>query len=211
MEINWYGHACFRLKDRNLTVVCDPYDKSIGLTLPKLKADIVTLSHDAPGHSNAEAVKEWRKVFSGPGEYEVEGVFVTGIATSHGKNQAGAVDSNTVFVFEFSDMTVAHLGDLGHVLTEAQVEAIPNIDVLLVPVGGRRTLDAAMAAEVIGIVEPRIVIPMHYRMEGTPEHLDPLDRFLKEMGVPAPEPVSVLRISKAQLPQETQVIVMEVK
>jgi len=150
-------------------------------------------------------------VFSGPGEYEIEGVFITGIATSHGKNQQGAADPNTVFIFEFPEMTVAHLGDLGHVLTESQVEAMPNIDVLLVPVGGRHTLDAAMAAEVIGIVEPRIVIPMHYRMEGTPEHLDPLDRFLKEMGVPTPEPVGVLRITKAQLPQETQVMVMEVK
>ena len=211
MEINWFGHACFRLKDRNLTVVCDPYDKSIGLALPKLKADIVTISHDAPGHSYAEAVKEWRKVFSGPGEYEVEGVFITGIATFHGKDQAGRADPNTVFIFEFPEMTVAHLGDLGHVLTESQVEAIPNIDVLLVPVGGRHTLDAAMAAEVIGIVEPRIVIPMHYRMEGTAEHLDPMDRFLKEMGMPAPEPVSALRITKAQLPQETQVVLMDIK
>lgn len=211
MEINWYGHACFRLKDRNLTVVCDPYDKSIGLVLPKLKADIVTISHDAPGHSYAEAVKDTRKVFSGPGEYEVEGVFITGIATFHGKNQAGVADPNTVFIFEFPEMTVAHLGDLGHVLTESQVEAMPNIDVLLVPVGGRDTLDAAMAAEVIGIVEPRIVIPMHYRMDGTPQHLDALERFLKEMGVPAPEPIGALRITKAQLPQETQVMVMEVK
>jgi L-ascorbate metabolism protein UlaG (beta-lactamase superfamily) len=211
LEINWYGHACFRLKDRNLTVVCDPYDKSIGLTLPKLKADIVTISHYAPGHSYAEAIKDTRKVFSGPGEYEVEGVFITGIATFHGKNQAGVADPNTVFIFEFPEMTVAHLGDLGHVLTESQVEAIPNIDVLLVPVGGRYTLDAAMAAEVIGIVEPRIVIPMHFRMEGTPQQLDPLDRFLKEMGVPAPEPIGALRITKAQLPEETQVMVMEVR
>ena len=86
MEINYYGHACFRLKDRDLTVVCDPYDKSIGLTLQRLKADVVTISHDAPGHSCTEAVKDWRKVFSGPGEYEVEGVFITGVRTYHGKD-----------------------------------------------------------------------------------------------------------------------------
>ena len=211
MEINWYGHACFRLKDRNLTVVCDPYDKTIGLPLPKLKADLVTLSHQAPGHSYAEGIKEWRKVFTGPGEYEVDGVFITGVASTHGKNPLGHTDPNTIFIFEFPEMTVAHLGDLGHVLTEAQVEAMPNIDVLLIPVGGRYTLDAAMAAEVISIVEPRIVIPMHYRMEGTPEHLDPLERFLKEMGLPAPEPVGALRITKAQLPEETQIIVMDIK
>lgn len=211
MEINWYGHACFRLKDRNLAVVCDPYDKTIGLTLPKLKADLVTLSHAAPGHSYAEGVKEWRKVFTGPGEYEVDSVFITGVASTHGKNAEGHADPNTIFIFEFPEMTVAHLGDLGHVLTQAQVEAMPNIDVLLVPVGGRYTLDAVMAAEVISIIEPRIVIPMHYRMEGTPEHLDPLERFLKEMGLPTPEPVSTLRITKAQLPEETQIVVMDIK
>jgi len=199
------------LKDRNLAVVCDPYDKTIGLTLPKLKADLVTLSHAAPGHSYAEGVKEWRKVFTGPGEYEVDSVFITGVASTHGKNAEGHADPNTIFIFEFPEMTVAHLGDLGHVLTQAQVEAMPNIDVLLVPVGGRYTLDAAMAAEVISIIEPRIVIPMHYRMEGTPEHLDPLERFLKEMGLPTPEPVSTLRITKAQLPEETQIVVMDIK
>lgn len=211
MEINYYGHACFRLKDRDLTVVCDPYDKSIGLTLPKLKADVVTISHDAPGHSCADAVKDWRKVFSGPGEYEMEGVFITGVRTFHGKDSAGFAEPNTVFMFEFSDLTICHLGDLGHVLTESQVEALPGIDVLLIPVGGRYTLDASQAAEVISIIEPAIVVPMHYRLPGTPEHLEPIDRFLKEMGVPATEPVSVLKLAKGQLPEETQVVVMDVK
>lgn len=211
MEINWYGHSCFRLKDRNLTVICDPFDKSLGLALPRLKADIVTISHSAPGHSSVEGVKDWRKVFSGPGEYEVEGTFITGIATFHGKNEQEAADPNTVFIFEFPEMTVAHLGDLGHVLTESQVEAMPDIDVLLVPVGARYTLDAAAAAEVISIIEPRVVIPMHYRMEGVSDYLDPLDRFLKEMGVPTPEPVGTLRLTKAQLPEETQVMIMDIR
>ena len=211
MEINWYGHACFRLKDRNITVVCDPYDKLIGLTLPRLKADVVTVSHDAPGHSYVDGVKDYRQVFTGPGEYEVEGIFITGIATFHGKNDAGETEPNTIFLIEFPDLTVCHLGDLGHVLTEAQVEAMPDIDVLIVPVGGRHTLDATTAAEVISIIEPAIVIPMHYLMEDTPGHLDPVERFLKEMGIPAPEPISVLKISKSQLPEETQVVLMDPK
>ena len=212
MEINWYGHACFRLKDRNLTVVCDPYDKSIGLTLPRLRADVVTVSHEAPGHNYVQGVKDWRKVISGPGEYEIEGIFITGIPTFHGRKEgASPLEPNTVFLIELEELTVCHLGDLGHVLTETQVEALPNIDVLIVPVGGRRTLDAAKAAEVISIIEPSIVIPMHYRMTDTHMHLDPVERFLKEMGVPAPEPVGLLRITKAQLPEETQVVVMEVK
>lgn len=210
MEITWYGHACFRLKDRDLTVVCDPYDKSIGLTLPRLRADLVTTSHQAPGHSYAEGVKEWRKVLSGPGEYELSGVFITGIPTLHG-NKAGVMEPNTVFAFEFSDVTVCHLGDLGHTLSDEQVEALPKIDVLLVPVGGRYTLDAAKAAEVVSFLEPGIVVPMHYRMPDTAMHLDPVDRFLKEMGIPAPEPVSTLKVTRDQLPEETQVVLMEVK
>ena len=211
MEINWYGHACFRLKDRNITVVCDPYDKNIGLALPRLKADVVTVSHDAPGHSFVDGVKEYRQVFAGPGEYEIEGVFITGIATFHGKNADGEAEPNTIFLFEFPDLTVCHLGDLGHALTEAQVEAMPDINVLIIPVGGRHTLDATLAAEVISIIEPAIVIPMHYQMEGTAGHLDPVERFLKEMGIPAPEPISVLKISKTQLPEETQVVLMDPK
>lgn len=210
MEITFYGHACFRLKDRNLTVVCDPYDKSIGLILPRLRADVVTVSHQAPGHNNVQAVKGWRKLIDGPGEYELGGVFITGIATWHDKRRA-QFEPNTIFLFEFDDATVCHLGDLGHVLTESQVEALPDIDVLIVPVGGRNTLDAAKAAEVISVIEPKIVVPMHYRMPGTPKHLAPLSRFLKEMGVPAPEPVPSLRVTRSQLPDETQVVVMEAR
>jgi L-ascorbate metabolism protein UlaG (beta-lactamase superfamily) len=210
VEITWYGHACFRLKDRDLTVVCDPYDKSVGLTLPRLRADVVTVSHDAPGHNAVDAVKEWRTVIRGPGEYELSGVFITGIPTYHG-GKGPESEPNTVFTFEFPDATVCHLGDLGHMLSETQVEALPKIDVLLVPVGGRNTLDAPKAAEVISFLEPSLVIPMHYRTEGTHLHLDPVERFLKEMGFPAPEPVGMVKVSREQLPEETQVILMEVK
>ncbi len=211
MEINWYGHACFRLKDRELTVVCDPYDKGMGLTLPRLRADVVTVSHDAPGHNYVDGVKDWRKVLTGPGEYELAGVFITGIPTYHGRKGDDRLEPNTVFMFEFPELTVCHLGDLGHVLTESQVEAMPKIDVLLIPVGGRHTLDAAKAAEVISILEPSIVIPMHYQSPGTPMHLDPVERFLKEMGVPAPPPIDALKMVRSQLPEETQVVLMEPK
>lgn len=210
VEITWFGHSCFRLKDRDLTVVCDPYDKSLGLTLSRLRADLVTVSHDAPGHNAVDAVKDWRTVIRGPGEYELSGIFITGIPSYHGgKDQEN--EPNTVFIFEFPDLTVCHLGDLGHVLSETQVEAMPKIDVLLAPVGGRHTLDAPKAAEVISYLEPGLVVPMHYQVEGTPLQLDPVERFLKEMGMPAPEPVGVLKVTRDQLPEETQVILMEAK
>ncbi|MEA3334511.1 MAG: MBL fold metallo-hydrolase [Chloroflexota bacterium] len=209
MEISWFGHTCFRLQDRILTVVCDPYDGSVGMSLPRLTADVVTISHGTNGHSNAKGVKNWRKVLSGPGEYEIEGVFITGIPTYHGTEESDSREPNTVFLFEYPDLNICHLGDLGHILKESEVEALPNIDVLMVPVGGRHTLDAAKAAEVISIIEPAIVIPMHFLMKTSEKQLESVDRFLKEMGVPAPEPIGSLKLTKkSQLPSETQVLLL---
>ena len=153
--------------------------------MPKLRADLVTVSHEAPGHSAASsAVKGEPKVLNRPGEYEVKGVFITGIQTWSGGGAKGeAKEENTVFVFEFGDLTVCHLGDLSKVLTQAQVESMPDVDVLMVPVGGGGALDADKAAEVISQLEPRIVIPMHYQTQFCTLKLDSLSKFLKEMGV----------------------------
>lgn len=212
MDIDWYGQSCFRLREGNMTIVTDPYDKSIGYSLPRLRADLVTISHDAPGHANAAAVKGEPKVLTRPGEYEVRGVFITGIQTWRGAGARGeAKEENTVFVFEFSDLTVCHLGDLSRVLTQAQVESMPGIDILMVPVGGGAALDADKAAEVISQLEPRIIIPMHYRTPYCLLPLDPLSKFLKEMGVAEPMPQESLRITKSQLPDEAQVVVLECK
>jgi L-ascorbate metabolism protein UlaG (beta-lactamase superfamily) len=212
LDIDWYGQSCFRLREGNITVITDPYDKSIGYTLPKLRADIVTISHDAPGHAQAAAIKGDPKVLTRPGEYEVKGVFITGIQTWRGAGAGGeAKEENTVFVFEFGDITVCHLGDLSRVLTQAQVESMPNVDILLVPVGGGAALDADKAAEVISQLEPGVVVPMHYQTPYVTLKLDPLSKFLKEMGVAEQPAQDMLRVTKAQLPQETQVVVLECK
>jgi L-ascorbate metabolism protein UlaG (beta-lactamase superfamily) len=212
VDIDWFGQSCFRIKEGNVTVVTDPYDKSIGYAVPKLRADFVTVSHDAPGHANAAAIKGDPKVLTRPGEYEIKGVFVTGIQTWRGSTSKGeAKEENTVFVFEFGDLTVCHLGDLSKVLTQAQVESMPDIDVLLVPVGGGGALDADKAAEVIAQLEPRIVIPMHYLTALTTLKLDPLPKFLKEMGVTEHEPQDSLRVTRSGLPEQAQVIVLECK
>ncbi len=212
MDIEWYGQSCFRLREGGVTIITDPYDKSIGYTLPRLKADIVTVSHDAPGHAAASAVKGDPKVLDRPGEYEVKGVFITGIQTWRGAGGGGeAKEENTVFVFEFGSITVCHLGDLAKVLTQAQVEAMPSIDVLLAPVGGGGALDADKAAEVVSLLEPRVVIPMHYATPYLSFKLDPLSKFLKEMGVTEHAPQESLRLVRSELPEETQVMVLECK
>jgi len=155
MEITWYGHSCFRLKDRASTVITDPYDKSLGLTLPRLKADIVTVSHASPNHNNVAGVKGDFKVINGPGEYEIGGAFVTAIRMMPAKN-SNEFNNNNVCVIYLDDLAICHLGDLRHVPNQNQVEDLGNVDILLVPVGGKKALNAAQAAEVISLDEVRL-------------------------------------------------------
>ncbi len=212
MDIDWLGHSCFRIREAGVTIITDPYDKSIGYTMPRVRADIITVSHEALGRAAAAALKSDARVLSRPGEYEVKGVFITGIQTwRESEPHAEAKEENTVFVFEFGGLTVCHLGDLARVLTQAQVEAMPDIDVLLAPVGGGGALDADKAAEVISLLEPRLVVPMRYRTPYVSLALDPLSKFLKEMGVTEQAPQESLKVSSSDLPEETQVVVLECK
>jgi L-ascorbate metabolism protein UlaG (beta-lactamase superfamily) len=214
MEIIWYGHACFRLKDNKSTVITDPYDKSLGLALPRPKADIVTISHSAPHHGHLTGVKGDFKVVNGPGEYEIGGTFVTGIQmTPPANSRKNGNDQlqNNVFVIYLDDLAICHLGDLNHVPHQNQVEDMGNIDVLLVPVGGQKALNAAQAAEVISLIEPYIVIPMHYALPGLSLKLDPVSKFLKEMGVTKADAVGSLRLTRSSLPEETQIVLLELK
>jgi len=216
MEITWYGHSCFRLTERSYaTVVTDPYDnKAIGYDALKLKADIVTVSHEAPGHNNADAVKGTTHVIDGAGEFEIGGVFITGVSTdggSGGKKKSKDASSvrNTVYVFDYDGITVAHLGDLQHTPTQSEIESLGTINVALVPVGGGGGLNAAKAAEVISLIEPNIVIPMHYATPDAKVSLDSLNKFVKEMGLSKPETQPSLKVTRSSLPDETRVVVLE--
>jgi L-ascorbate metabolism protein UlaG (beta-lactamase superfamily) len=210
MEIVWYGLSCFRLSERGLvSVVTDPYDPSVGLPPLKLKAEIVTVSHEAPGHNYLKGVKGERRAIAGPGEFEIGGVFVTGIATGPMIGEKEGKRQNTLYVFDFEGLTVAHLGDLAHVPTQAQIEDLGAVNVALVPVGGGSALSPSQAAEVISLIEPSIVIPMHYKTDGLTLKLGPVSRFLSEMGIKEVEPKSSLKVSKGDLTEETQVMVLQ--
>lgn len=211
MEITWYGQSCFRLRDRLATVITDPYDKGIGYTLPRVRADIVTVSHDHPDHNYVKGIKGQPKIIVGPGEYEVRGVFITGIPTFHDRKKGASRGRNTVFLFDFDGLTVCHLGDLGHVPTQSQVEALSDIDVLLIPVGSVSTINAAQAAEVISLLEPRLVIPMHYKTKVLEVKLDSVSKFLKEMGLSKLAAQESLKVTKSSLPDETQVMLLDYK
>lgn len=210
MEIIWYGHSCFRLVERGLaTVVTDPFDSNtVGYEPLKLKADIVTISHNAPGHNFTSAVKGASHTIDGPGEFEIGGVFITGVQTDGSGRKAADKPRNTLYVFDYMGINVAHLGDLRSVPTQAEIEALGTVHVALVPVGGGEGLNAAKAAEVVSLLEPNIVIPMHYHTPAVKMQLDRLDKFLKEMGLHEAETVPTLKVSKSSLPDETKVIVL---
>jgi L-ascorbate metabolism protein UlaG (beta-lactamase superfamily) len=208
MEITWYGLSCFRLSGRGLaSIVTDPYDSSMGLPALKLRGDVVTISHDSPGHNHVAAVGGRRHALTGPGEYEIGGVFVTGIAT----NDKDGSSENVLFVFDFGDVTIAHLGDMAKVPTQTRIEALEQVDVLLVPVGGGNSLNAAQAAELVSMLEPRIVVPMHYHVPGLKTELNDVDRFLKEMGVSRPDEESTMKVTQSAISEETRVVLLAPK
>ena len=211
MEITWYGHSCFRLTERGMaTVVTDPFDsQAVGYEPLKLKADIVTVSHDSLGHSCINAVKGYSHAITGPGEYEIGGVFITGVQTDGLGKKGEERPCNTLYVFDYDGLNVVHLGDLRQVPTQAEVEALGTVHVALVPVGGGGGLNAAKAAEVISLLEPNIVIPMHYATPVVKLQLDSLNKFLKEMGLHIVDPQPSMKITKSGLPEETRVVVLE--
>lgn len=210
MEITWYGQGCFRMTERaTLAVVTDPFDDSAGMEPPKLKADVVTISKtDNPKANNINAIVgaqrgDVRKI-TGPGEYEMGGVFITGVAMRPDKKSP---EKTTVYAFNFDGLTVAHLGGLSFVPTQSQIDALETVNVLLVPVGGEGELSAAQASEVISMIEPSIVVPMSYGDKRT----DALNKFLKEMGISSPKAQETLKLGKSQLPDDTQVVLLELK
>jgi len=211
MEIIWLGHSCFRIRGREAIVITDPCPPSTGYTIGKPAAAIVTISHDHEDHSYLKGVAGSPTQIAGPGEYEIEGVFVTGVSTYHDNQQGQILGKNLAFILDTEDIRVCHLGDLGHSPTAEQVEELSGLDILLIPVGGHTTIDGAAAAEVVSLLEPRLVIPMHYGTQATKSELDPLDRFLREMGIKAVEPQPKLITSRASLPHEMQVVVLDYK
>lgn len=217
-DIQYLGHACFRLRGRDGTVLTDPFDRSAGYDIGRPTAHIVTVSHQHDDHNNTPAVRPMRErlfTVEGPGEYEVGGVMITGVRTFHDNKKGTELGFNTVYVIHLDDVVFCHLGDLGHELTRQQIDDIGAIDVLFIPVGGGETIGPAQAASVIGQLEPRIVVPMHYAQPGQQlldQDLAPLEKFLHEMGLKDVSAEDKLTVTIANLPpegEETRVVVMK--
>lgn len=215
MDITYLGHSSFRIKGKDATLVTDPFDgKMLGFKFPKVEANIVTVSHQHGDHNQVSDIAGNPKVVDGPGEYEIGGVSIFGTPTFHDDKKGEERGHNTVFTITFEHINLCHLGDLGHKLTEEQIGQIGSVDILLVPVGGHYTINAQEAAEVVSQLEPKIVIPMHFKEEGlVPELakvLAPVEDFVKELGV---EPMrdNKFSITYDKLPEEMQLVLLERK
>lgn len=203
MVITWYGQSCFKLQAGDLVGVIDPYGKEIGLTPPRFRADFVMVTHNHPDHDNADSIPENPFLITGPGEYEIKGVYVKGIETYHDKQNGKERGMNTIYIVEIEGIKICHMGDFGEgKLRDETVEQIGDVDILMIPVGGKFTIDAEEAAQVIGQIEPRIVIPMHYKISGLKAPLESAELFLKEMGIKNAETEEKLVIKKKDLPEE---------
>jgi len=215
MDILWHGQACFEIRipsnqAEKKTIVIDPFSPDYGLKLPSLTADILLISHNHPDHSNIKAVKGKPFLIEGPGEYEIKGAFIQGIAGSHGSFQKKDLGKITIYTLEAEGMRLCHLSDLGQKeLTPEQLEVIGEVDILMVPTGGSYTIDGETAQKIVNQIEPKIVIPMHYRLPKLKVKLDGVEAFLKAMGQEEIEPQAGLKIKKQGLPAETKIVVLK--
>lgn len=211
MDITWLGHSCFRIKAKEATVVTDPCPPSSGYNIGKPTADIVTISHSDDNYSYVKGVAGKPVIISSPGEYEIHEAFITGITTYQDTEKGSGRGKNLSFVIEMEGLRVCHLGNLGHTPTAEQAEEMTGVDVLLIPVGGGDTIDGAKAAEIVSLLEARVVVPMHYKTDAYKDGLEPPDRFLKELGASASEPQAKLSLNKTTVPMETKAILLDYK
>ncbi len=209
MTINWFGHSCFRIEAKEGSILIDRfYEEKTGLKPPKIKDDIVLVTHEHQDHNNIEGLTPEAFLINTPGEYEKKGIAIRGISSYHDKSQGKERGLNTIYVIKAEDMTICHLGDLGQEkLDGSQVEEIGDVDILLVPVGGNYTINYKEAIEVIGQIEPKIIIPMHYKVKDLKVEVEGPEKFVKELGL-TPEKVDKYKIAKKLLPLEEMRLVM---
>jgi L-ascorbate metabolism protein UlaG (beta-lactamase superfamily) len=208
MDITWLGHSCFLIKGKQKTIITDPYHPDFGYRLGEPEADIVTVSHSHAGHNHiAGVINEPDRIMS-PGEYEIGGTFITGVATFHDDKKGSLRGKNTIFILEMDGIILCHLGDLGHPLNPSLIEEIGDIDLLFLPIGEVSTVPIETAAEIVRQLEPHIVIPMHYQTESFTGDLSPVDKYLNKMRIRDLETRPKLSITPSSLPGSTQTVLL---
>ena len=217
MDITYLGHSSFKLRAKSASIVTDPFDpQMLGLKYSGVEGEIVTISHDHKDHNAKDLVSGVKKVFSGPGEYEMMGVSIIGYPSFHDDKNGADRGKNIIFSIEVDGLQLAHLGDLGHAISDDLAGEMGAIDILMVPVGGEFTIGPKEASEVVGKIDPYFVIPMHYQMSGLNQDmfskLQPLDPFLKEVGMTV-ENLPKFSIKKEDITDDmsSKIVVLEKK
>ncbi len=208
MEIIWSGHSCFTIRGKETTLLLDPCPPDCGCITRWGNPQAVVISHDHPGHSCISQLTGAPRVFNGPGEYEVGGAFITGIGTYHDSEQGAVRGKNTLYVIEMEGLTLCHTGDLGHPLNAPTLREIGKVDILFVPVGDVSTLSVAEARTLVKALQPRYVLPMHFRTENARPDLEPVETFLEAMSVLNPETRPKLLATATNLPMNLQVLLL---
>jgi len=213
MEIIWRGHAFFEIFTKTKKIAIDPFSEKIGLKAPKIKTDILLITHDHYDHNEKKIVTRDYFLIDKPGEYEIGGIFILGIESFHDNNQGKERGKNTMYLIEAEGLRICHMGDFGQKeLTQQQKEKILPLDILMIPVGGTYTIGPKEAVEIINEIEPKIVIPMHYFVEGLQIKLAKVDDFLKIFGEKKINPIESLKIKKGEiLPENTKIVLLEIK
>jgi L-ascorbate metabolism protein UlaG (beta-lactamase superfamily) len=214
LDLTWLGHACFRLRGREVTILTDPYEGADwGYAPVTATANVVTISNDHPHHAGMSGIEGKPRVLRGPGEYEIGGALIWGVRTVRKSDGNGSRSpKNTAFVIQLEELTVCHLGDLADApLSPEDLTRLKDADVLLVPVGGNCTINATQAAGVVSQIEPKLIVPMHYATDETRGHLalDEIERFCKELGATDATPRRSLNVTATSLPSEPTVVLLE--
>lgn len=208
MEITWLGHSCFRVKSKEGTLITDPYYEDIPYPWVTPTANLVTVSHPHSGHGNSGGVAGNPKVVTRPGEFEVSGIYAIGLGNFHDQDDGNTRGRNTSYLVQMEEMKLCHLGDLGHLPSAGQVQELSGLDVLMIPVGGVSTIDGKVAAEIVRLVNPKVVIPMHYGTDVV-TWLEPLEKFTAQMGLREVTPLPKLVVTRSTISPETRVVVFD--
>ena len=209
MEVTWLGQSCFKIQGKETTIVIDPYDPKIGLKLPKkLIADLLLITHDHFDHNYKKGVTGNYYLIDTPGEYEIKGALITGLQLFHDKKQGQERGTTTAYIIELDGIKICHLGDIGQDLSEDEIDKIGDIDIMMIPVGGNFTINSEEAARIIGEIEPKIVVPMHYKIPCLTLDLHEVEKFTQKVKAKA-EKSDVIKIKEGALPQETSVYILK--
>jgi len=214
MDIRYLGHSSFKISGKQSSVVTDPFsEKDLGFPYPEVSASVVTVSHDHTDHNQYKRVRGVKKVFSAPGMYEVESVSFLGLPSFHDDAGGQKRGKNTIFVIEMDGVRIAHLGDLGHDLSQGDIDKLGEVDVVFVPVGGVYTIGPRQAAEITRRIDPKITIPMHYKTKGINEEifgaLSEVDEFVREIGLEKKMEKKLTIKQGSLLPEENQLVIFD--